>query len=420
MIMMEASPAAYHRGRLAVGTAPDNSGGDRRRFATPPPPYAGGLDVPARPLDRGTRHQAGDILGPRPRQAAPAPFLTGIAPEPDGLVVAVEGRFTGAWLADRWAAAGRPVGRGQARARPAIPGGTATHATLDAPQLAQLRRGGRRPHAELDPAPRRATRPRAALVAQGHTPTRPSHRPASGQTIASSAHRAGGAARGAEPAVPQRLAVDVAPLPSDAQRPGAGDRAPVKAAPPHDATPRYLGHTGPGIGPSLSRRRRSARPALDRCPRGPDGVASGRLGQGAPAAAGPRGGTAGPKIGPTPRTGAGSQAAVVGLRHPPAGPQELARVANRPGQGTAWPLRAHPLARAVSARRTRPTALARDQARQRSGRRAGAPAASRDTPASSRDGAGARSCLPAARTAQGRRGRFSQRPRRGLAPRAGS
>jgi hypothetical protein len=45
--------------------------------------------------------------------------------------------------------------------------------------------------------------------------------PESGKTIAYTAHRAGGAERFAEPAVPKTLAVDVARIPSDDPRLGA-------------------------------------------------------------------------------------------------------------------------------------------------------------------------------------------------------
>jgi hypothetical protein len=47
---------------------------------------------------------------------------------------------------------------GQALYLKAIPGGQATHETIEAQKIAVLRRGGRRPQASVYPAERRATR----------------------------------------------------------------------------------------------------------------------------------------------------------------------------------------------------------------------------------------------------------------------
>jgi hypothetical protein len=44
LIMIEASPSADHGGRLALGTATHESGGDLRRLYTPPPQFYGGID----------------------------------------------------------------------------------------------------------------------------------------------------------------------------------------------------------------------------------------------------------------------------------------------------------------------------------------------------------------------------------------
>jgi hypothetical protein len=64
----------------------------------------------------------------------------------------------GTWLADLCAREGIPCGRGQALSMKAIPGGQATHDTLDAQQIALRFRGGMRPQADVYPADRRATR----------------------------------------------------------------------------------------------------------------------------------------------------------------------------------------------------------------------------------------------------------------------
>jgi hypothetical protein len=91
-------------------------------------------------------------------QAAPEPFRKAMAPDREGLVVAVEGRLTWSWLAALGAHAGLAWVLGQALSRPAIPGGNPTHDPREAHTMAVWRRGGRRPQASGSPAPRRATR----------------------------------------------------------------------------------------------------------------------------------------------------------------------------------------------------------------------------------------------------------------------
>ena len=95
---------------------------------------------------------------PRHMHTAPDACLHTIAPSREGPVVAVECMFTGYWLADRRADHGRPCVLGPAFSMTALQGGPATNATIDAQQLAALRRGGRRPQASGAPAARRATR----------------------------------------------------------------------------------------------------------------------------------------------------------------------------------------------------------------------------------------------------------------------
>ena len=401
--MIEASPSAYPSGLLAWGTAPHGSGGDLRRFDTHPHHDDGGGDLPARSLDVGLVNQAGERLGPRHMPAAPEPLRQAVAPDRDGLVGAVACLCTGSWLADLCAPEGRPCVRGHALSMQAMPGGQATHDPRDAPTMAALRRGGRLPQAAVSPAERRATRdlwrrrtprrrPRAARLAPGHQTTRHDPRPARGQQIASPATRAGVAARVAAPAVPKRVAVDGALLTADDPRLGDRARARVQAATHQEAHPLSLGHTGPGLGTLRSRVRRDARHDLARGPRGQAGGSEGRLGTWAQDSAGTRWGTSGHTLGPGPLTGAGAEAAVLCLRHPPAGPTDVARVEHTPGQGQALTIRAHQPARAVSERRKRPPACDRDTCRQGAGRRAGAPDASRATPGSSLSHAGARSC----------------------------
>jgi hypothetical protein len=196
-------------------------------------------------------------------QAAPDPFLKTIAPYRDHLVVAVECLFTWYWLAALGAQEGMALGLGHALSMQAIHGGKAKNDKSDAPKMAMLLRGSLLPQASVYPAPRRATRAlwrrrtplmrhRAELWAPVHPTKRPYNLPESGKQIAYTAHRAGGAARCADPAVPQSSAVALALIASYDQRLGDVERASVQAAKPQDATMRSLFHTVPGSGKRLS------------------------------------------------------------------------------------------------------------------------------------------------------------------------
>ena len=143
-----------------------------------------GIDWHARTLDVGLLHGAGEILGHRHMQAAPAPVRQAMAPDREARVGCLEGLFPGYWLADRCAPEGMPVVLGHARSLKALPGDTAKHERIDAHQSAVRLRGGLLPQASGDPAQRRATRdllrprrPRlrhgAGLLAHLHHPTRP-------------------------------------------------------------------------------------------------------------------------------------------------------------------------------------------------------------------------------------------------------
>jgi hypothetical protein len=84
-------------------------------------------------------------------------------------------------------------------------------------------------------------------------------------------------------------------------------------------------------------------------------------------------------MGHTYRTWAFAAAAVLLLRHNAQGQTWLAHGENKHGQGTAWTLLAHQVARAVDAMLTRATVLQMAIVRNGDGRRAGEPAAALDT-----------------------------------------
>ncbi len=112
----------------------------------------------ARSMDVCIVSPEGEILLHRQMQAAPEPFLKAIAPDREGLVVAVACLFTWDWLADVCADQGMPFVLGHALSRKASHGGTATPETIDAHKMAALWRGGMLPQASVYPAAMRATR----------------------------------------------------------------------------------------------------------------------------------------------------------------------------------------------------------------------------------------------------------------------
>jgi hypothetical protein len=224
------------------------------------------------------------------------------------------------------------------------------------------------------------THTRAALLAHGHQTKRPYTLPAMGTTIASQANRDGVAERCAAPAVPKRLAVDLARIPSADARLGTVALRLRQTARHHDAHPLSLWHTVPGIGQMLSLGRLSAIHDRHRFPRGQACLSSGRLVLWSQAAAGTRLGTSGAQSGQAPLQGACAAAAGLFLSDPPAAPQYLARLEQKPDQGPACTIRAQQLARAVSSRRTRQVAVDTATCGQRSGWGAEAPAASLDNP----------------------------------------
>src|SRR5262252_5510385 len=99
-----------------------HDGGDPLRCDTNQHPLYCGSDLQARSLDVCMVRHEGAILVHRNMQAAPAPFLTALAPSRDPLVVAVACLFPWSWLADLWAHAGMPCVLGHALSMQAIQG----------------------------------------------------------------------------------------------------------------------------------------------------------------------------------------------------------------------------------------------------------------------------------------------------------
>ena len=217
MIMIEASPIAYLGGMLAVGKQGEQEGGDLKAIRHPPTPLflwscSARAEQGRLPRKRQWRHptapphasHTGTLapchgpLARGPRRGRRVDVSLGLArgsgcPRKDGLWARPGPRQDGdAWWQghtrhDRCAQdGGAPPGG------PAPPGLWLSRAEAGAP-------------CPLTPPPP-LRRQRAARLAHVHTPQSPSTLPASGQTMASKAHRAGVADRLAAPAVPKSSA----------------------------------------------------------------------------------------------------------------------------------------------------------------------------------------------------------------------
>jgi transposase len=193
------------------------------RFSTKQHQFYCGIDLHARPMSLCVLHQDGEILVHRNRPAGPEPFLKAIAPSREDLVVCVEGIFPWYWLADLCAREGLPCVLGHALSMQAMHGGKAKNDTIDAQNIAVLRRGGMLPQASVYPAEMRATRDllrrriplmrkRAELLTHVQHTNRPYTVPEIGTKIAYQTNRPGVAERCADPAVQKSVEVDLALL----------------------------------------------------------------------------------------------------------------------------------------------------------------------------------------------------------------
>jgi transposase len=328
------------------------------RFYTQQPQCYGGIDLQARTMDVGILNHDGAIVGHRHLPTSPEALLKTIAPSREQMVIAVECLFTWYGLADLWAQEGMPFVLGHARSMKAIHGGTAKHANIDAHKIAVLLRGGMWPQASVYPAAMRATRDllrrrrhlmrqRAELLTHVQHTNGQDNVPAIGNKIADKTNRAGVAERVAAPAVPKSIEVDRALLDAYDQLLRDLELAMVTMAKQHDGHTLSVLQTVPGLGTSLSLVLVSERHDLARFPRVQDVVASCRVVTCAKEAAGKRDGPSGTKLGTASLTWACSEAAVLCLRHNPAGQKSLARVEKTHGTRQALTVLAHKRARAV-------------------------------------------------------------------------
>src|SRR5262249_17511313 len=89
LILIEAPSSAYPCGMLRLGNITLSRGGDLRRFSTTQHPWYCGIDRHAHTMDVCILSQDGEGVLHRHMQAAPASFLTALAPDRDGRAVAV-------------------------------------------------------------------------------------------------------------------------------------------------------------------------------------------------------------------------------------------------------------------------------------------------------------------------------------------
>ena len=353
------------------------------RFYPQQPPFPCGIDLHARSMSVCIVNHDGDIVLHKHMKAAPEPFLKAMAPYRAGLVVAVEGLFPWYRLAELCAHEGIACVLGHALSMKALHGGQAKNDKIASPTMAVLLRGGMLPQAYVSPAERRAARDllrrrthlmrqRAALLAHIQNTHRQYNLPEIGKQIAYNAHRDGGAARCADPAVPKNIEVDLALMTYYDELLRDLELAIVHTAKQHEAHTLSLLPTVPGMGNILSLVRRYAIHRIDRFPSVQECASYCRLAKCRQASGGKPVDPAGKKLGSAHLKGAFSEAAALFLRNNAAGQKSLARVEKQHAQGKALRLLAHTLGRAVSYLLKRNPAFALALFRRPSGRRAGA------------------------------------------------
>jgi len=232
-----------------------------------------------------------------------------------------------------------------------------------------------------------------------------------GQQRASQATRDGGAERLAAVAVPKTSAVALALLTDAEALRQARACSILKTATQHDAHPLSVFPPRPGLGTIRSRVLRDALQAIRRLPRVQAVASEARFGTCRQDSAGTRGSTSGTKSGHAHRTGACAAAAPGGFRQPPASQQLRGRLEHTQEPGHALRILAHPLGRAVYARRQRPDACALVLLLRSSGGRVRAPDASRAMAGMSLPCAARGAAWTVARHATGCRGLISLSPR---------
>jgi transposase len=184
-------------------------------------------------------------------------------------------------------------------------------------------------------------RTRAEVLAHIHKTNSQYNLPEIGKKLAYQANREGVATRFPDPAVQQSIALALTLIDADDRLLTDLELALVRTAKEHDAQTFYRLRSIPGIGNILALILLYEIHDIRRFPRGQEFVSYGRLVTCAKASAGKRYGTSGKKIGHADLKWACSEAAVLCLRHNPAGQKYLACLLKKHGKGKALTVLAH-------------------------------------------------------------------------------
>src|SRR5919198_1019639 len=357
--MIEASPAAYPSGMLAVGENKVNKKEETSmRFYTNQHPFYCGIDLHARSMYVCILRHDGEILLHRNMKAAPEPFLKAVAPYREEMAVAVECIFTWYWLADLWAQQNIPFVLGHALYMKAIHGGKAKNDKIDAHKIAVLLRGGMLPMAYVYPPEMRATRDllrrrchlmrkRAELLAHIQNTNSQYNLPEFGKKLAYKGKRAGVEDHFPEPSVRKTIALDVSLIDHYDKLLGEVELYLTRTAKGHAAQSFARLQSVPGSGQILALVILSEIQDIARFPRVQDFVSYCRLVKCAKESAGKRHGLSGKKIGNPQLKWAFSEAAVLFLRQNKLGQDYFAKLERNHGTGKALTVLAQKLARAV-------------------------------------------------------------------------
>jgi transposase len=328
------------------------------RFYTKTHQYYCGIDLHTRWMYLCILNQEGEILYHQNMKACPENFLKAVAPYRQNLVVAVACIFSWYWLADLCDQEGIPFVLGHALYMKAIHGGKAKNDKIDSQKIAVLLRGGMIPQAYVYPRQMRATRDllrrrtrlvrkRAELLAHIQNTNSQYNLPQFCKKIDRQCNRPGVVERFTDPMIQASIQTDLALIDFLDKQIGHLERLISAQAKGHNARAFYLLQSVPGIGEILALVILYEIHDITRFQRVQEFVSYCRLVKCAQQSAGKNYGFSGNKIGNAHLKWAFSEAAVLFLRHNPAGQKLLAQLEQKHGKGKALTILAHKLARTV-------------------------------------------------------------------------
>ena len=333
-----------------------------------------GIDLHVKTMYLCILDSGGQVVLHRNVPSTPAALRGTVAPYRDDLVVAAECMFTWYWLADQCAAEGIPFVLGHALAMKAIHGGKAKNDKLDSYKIAHLLRGGLLPQAYVYPAEMRSTRDllrrrlhlvrkRGQLLAHMQNTRAQYNLPAFARRLAYPANRDGVADHFADPSVRKSIEVDLALVDTYDGLITDLELTIVRQAKRHDADAFHRLRSVPGIGKILALTILYEIHDIARFGRVQEFASYARLVKCQHQSGGKTYGTRGAKMGNVHLKWAFSEAAVLFLRHAPAGKPLLAHLEKKHNKGKALSILAHKLGRAVYFMLSRGTVFSMDRFR---------------------------------------------------------